>query len=69
VLDGEKLDLPAASTVGALLKREGLVLARRKRLRAPSYTHPLAHAEAPNQVWCADFKGWFRCGMEIAAMR
>jgi len=19
----------------------------------------LKHAEAPNQVWCADFKGWF----------
>jgi hypothetical protein len=22
----------------------------------------LAHAQAPNQVWCADFKGWFVCG-------
>lgn len=54
--------LPAASTVGALLKREGLVIGRKKRLRVPSYTQPLAHAEYPNQVWCADFKGWFYCG-------
>jgi putative transposase len=54
--------LPAASTVGALLKREGLVIGKRKRLRVPSYTQPLQHAEAANQVWCADFKGWFRCG-------
>jgi hypothetical protein len=21
----------------------------------------LAHAQAPNQVWCADYKGWFCC--------
>lgn len=53
---------PAASSVGALLKREGLVISKRKRLRVPNYTQPLEHAEKPNQVWCADFKGWFRCG-------
>jgi transposase InsO family protein len=51
---------PAASTMGALLKREGLVVPRRKRLRTAPYTQPLAHAHAPNRVWCADFKGWFR---------
>jgi putative transposase len=61
-LAGGKRDLPAASTVGALLKREGLVPVRRKRLRVPRYTDPLAHAQVPNRVWCADFKGWFRCG-------
>jgi len=53
---------PAASTVGELLQREGLVMARRKRLRVPSDTQPLSHAEQPNHVWSADFKGWFRCG-------
>lgn len=51
---------PATSTIGALLKREGLVVARKKRLRTAPYTEPLAHAEGPNRVWCADFKGWFR---------
>ncbi len=51
---------PAASTIGALLKREGLVVARKKRLRIAPYTEPLAHAYEANRVWCADFKGGFR---------
>src|SRR5258705_3010411 len=51
---------PAASTIGALLQREGLVVARRKRVRTAPYTEPLAHADGANRVWCADFKGWFR---------
>jgi putative transposase len=53
---------PATSSIGDLLQREGLVQARRLRRRTPRYSEPLAHAEAPNQVWCADFKGWFVCG-------
>jgi transposase InsO family protein len=51
---------PATSTIGALLKREGLVVARKKRSRTAPYTQPLAHATNSNRVWCADFKGWFR---------
>jgi transposase InsO family protein len=53
---------PAASTIGALLKREGLVVARKQRRKTAPYTEPLAHADGPNRVWCADFKGWFRTG-------
>jgi transposase InsO family protein len=53
---------PAASTIGTLLKREGLVMAQRKRRRTTPYSEPLAHADGPNRVWCADFKGWFRTG-------
>lgn len=53
---------PAASTIGELLKREGLVVARKKRRHTAPYTEPLAHADGPNRVWCADFKGWFRTG-------
>jgi putative transposase len=51
---------PAASTIGELLKREGLVVERRKRRRTAPYSEPLAHADGANRVWCADFKGWFR---------
>src|SRR5712671_5196885 len=51
---------PAASTIGTLLKRAGLVVARKKRWRTTPYTEPLAHADEANRVWCADFKGWFR---------
>src|ERR1700674_1081933 len=51
---------PAASTIGALLQREGLVVPRRKRVRTAPYSEPLAHAYGPNRVWCAYFTGWFR---------
>lgn len=52
---------PATSTIGALLNREGLAHPRRLRRRTPPYSEPLSHAQAPNQVWCADYKGWFYC--------
>jgi putative transposase len=52
---------PAASSIGELLRREGLAHPRRKRQRTPPCTEPLGHAQAPNQLWCADYKGWFRC--------
>ena len=54
------VDWPAVSSVGDLLKREGLVKPRRRRYRA---THPglvTAATRAPNDLWTADFKGEFR---------
>lgn len=51
---------PAASTMGELLRREGLVIARKKRRRVDPYTTPFALASEPNRVWCGDFKGWDR---------
>jgi transposase InsO family protein len=53
---------PAPSTVGDLLKQAGLVVPRRRRPHAPARSQRLAHATAPNTVWCADFKGDFRLG-------
>lgn len=53
---------PAASTIGEILKRAGLVRERRVRRKTPPYTQPFAAADGPNRVWCADFKGWFRAG-------
>jgi transposase InsO family protein len=52
---------PAASTIGELFAREGLT-ARRKRRRRTSPGGPLFAADAPNDVWSLDFKGWFRTG-------
>jgi transposase InsO family protein len=51
---------PALSTIGALLQRHGLVHRQRRRRKAPPYTQPLQHADGPNRVWSADFKGWFK---------
>jgi putative transposase len=45
-----------------ILKGKGLVNVARRRVRTPLYQGPLAAAIEPNQVWCADFKGWFRTG-------
>jgi transposase InsO family protein len=51
---------PAASTMGDLLRRDGLSQPRRRTRYVVPLTQPLAAARAPNDVWCADFKGWFR---------
>ena len=48
---------PAASTIGTLLHREGLVVPRRKRVRTAPYSAPLAHADGPNRVWVRGFQG------------
>jgi transposase InsO family protein len=53
---------PAASTVGQILRRSGLTNPVRKRRRTTPYSEPFAEVTAPNQLWCMDFKGWFRTG-------
>ena len=53
---------PAASTIGEMLKREGLVKCRKRKLRTPPYIEPFNKCHRPNSVWSADFKGQFRLG-------
>jgi len=57
---------PAASTIGALLHRHGLVRPRRRPGGGPArwapLDQPLTRAQAPNDVWTTDFKGEFRLG-------
>jgi putative transposase len=55
-------DLPARSTIGEWLRKEGLTGARRRRRRTPPYEQPFAAVTAANDVWCMDFKGWFHTG-------
>lgn len=51
---------PSASTAGAILRRHGLVGARRRpRLRACG-NGPWPEPTMPNEVWTGDYKGWFR---------
>ncbi len=55
--------IPARSTVHAVLDRHGLVSQARKRHRArKAMGTPLSQAVAPNDLWCADFKGEFKLG-------
>jgi putative transposase len=57
-----RIDWPAESTIGEVLKRAGLTHRRKLRVRTPPYAQPFAAVDAANQTWCADFKGWFRTG-------
>lgn len=51
---------PWPSTMGDVLRRAGLSAPRRRLRYVVPLTRPLAAARAPNDVWSADFKGWFR---------
>jgi transposase InsO family protein len=53
--------VPANSTVHAVLDRHGLVK-RKGRTRSRAQGTPLSAGAAPNDLWCADFKGEFRLG-------
>lgn len=53
---------PAPSTIGEILKREGLVRPRRAKRRTPPYNQPFHEVTRPNAVWSTDFKGQFRTG-------
>ncbi|HVA80849.1 MAG TPA: IS481 family transposase [Candidatus Binataceae bacterium] len=53
---------PALSTIGELVRRAGLSQVRKRRRYAPPNVCPLRIAVLPNDVWCIDFKGWFRTG-------
>jgi len=55
------LVLPAASTVSRLLRVQGLA-ARRARRRPLGGSAAPGRGTAPNDLWSADFKGWFRAG-------
>ena len=55
--------IPARSTVHAVLDRHGLVSQARKRKAAnKAVGTQLSQAVAPNDLWCADFKGEFKTG-------
>lgn len=55
-----ELELPAASTIGSVLKRNGMVEERRLRRKHEAEGGPLRGVEQPNDAWNADYKGQFR---------
>jgi putative transposase len=58
-----ELSWPAPSTIGEILRREGLVPKRtRKKRPQGAWRSSRTAADAPNRVWTADFKGEFRLG-------
>jgi transposase InsO family protein len=59
-LDGD-FRIPAKSTIHAVLHRHGLVKGLSRPRRRAQGT-PLSEGGAPNDLWCADFKGEFKLG-------
>jgi len=53
-------DLPARSTANEILKREGLLKPKPRRRRIGHPGEPTTRIVAPNDCWCADFKGQFK---------
>jgi putative transposase len=57
-------DMPSVATIGRILDSAGLVV-RRRRYRVPSRglpQRPAVEVAAPNDLWTADFKGWWCTG-------
>jgi len=51
---------PAASTIGEILSRRHLVETQRRRRPVLDAPRREIGADAPNEEWAVDFKGWFR---------
>lgn len=49
-----------SGTQDGTLKGYGIEIMFESASKAGALTQPLAAARAPNAVWTADFKGWFR---------
>ena len=54
--------LPGRSTVCDILSRHGMVAKRRQRRALGHPGKPSSLILAPNDLWCADYKGQFRTG-------
>ncbi len=55
------LVLPSETTVGNILRREGLTPEARSSPKMAG-TSPVTEAKYPNHVWTIDFKGWWKTG-------
>jgi putative transposase len=53
------LKLPAVSTVHCVLDRHDLVKKKKRRRKFTSIAGYLSKPQAPNDLWCTDFKGQF----------
>src|SRR4029078_6205192 len=58
----EGVRCPAASTIGEVLKKRGLMQPRKRRRGGEPYVDLLSTPTQANDLWCIDFKGQFRMG-------
>lgn len=60
--DNQNVSWPARSTIETLLKKNHLVIPRKRKRQVTPYTQPFLLCERPNDVWSIDFKGQFALG-------
>lgn len=60
ILERRYPDLPAISTAADILKRKGLIIPGKRRLRRKHPGCPQTIARQPNDIWSADYKGHFK---------
>lgn len=56
-----RIEWPSSTRVYEIFKENNLIVPRRLRGRVPA-THPLGDLNDSNDIWMADFKGWFLLG-------
>jgi transposase InsO family protein len=59
---GPGFKVPSDATIGKILERNNVPRRRCRRRTYTPYRSPLTEALAPNDIWCADFKGQFKLG-------
>ena len=62
MVNKQSVPWPVLSTFGDILRRKELSTPQRKRLKVPVSASYFEQVEEANQLWCADFKGWFLTG-------
>jgi transposase InsO family protein len=63
VLEREKgVKLPSPSAVGNMIYSRGLAQPQRRRKKYAAKPTGLREVDAPNELWCVDYKGQFRLG-------
>lgn len=58
--DFNKNEIPSATTINAILKRNNLIIPRRKRSAKIGKLHPKFDPKNCNEIWSADYKGKFK---------
>ncbi|MFC1478784.1 integrase core domain-containing protein [Candidatus Margulisiibacteriota bacterium] len=53
------LKFPAASTIGAILDKHGLVKKSKRRIKRSYHSGCLSESKKANDIWCIDYKGQF----------
>jgi len=54
--------IPSETTVNVIMKKNGLVIPRKRAHRHIENRYPVFDPKTPNEVWSTDFKGKFRLG-------